>query len=72
MAAAFNLHNTGEMTGFSQSVEGFPSNMQPALAAAVDSGIPGADKAWSVFQARSIKPDYNTGPEWDVVPRTRN
>jgi hypothetical protein len=68
MAAAFKLRNLNEMWGHSHSVEGFPSNMQPGLAAAVDSGIPGAKEAWEKFQGRAQQPNYATGPEWDVVP----
>ena len=68
MAAAFKLTHIGEMTGYANGTQGFPSNMQPALAAAVDSGIPGAKEAWAKFQARTVKPDYSEGPVWDIVP----
>ncbi len=59
----------GEMTGYASSVEGFPSNMQPALAVAVTSGIPGAETAWKIFYERTIKPNYQMAPQWAVVPR---
>ncbi len=58
----------GEMTGYADSVEGYPSNMQPALAVAVDLGIPNAQAAWNQFMARSVKPNYAAGPQWAVVP----
>ncbi|QOY96545.1 hypothetical protein IM543_06420 [Massilia sp. UMI-21] len=69
MAAALKLR-TGEMTGYSASDSGFPSNMQPALAYAADAlGEPGR-KAWRRFMARSVKPDYGQGPQFAIVPRS--
>ncbi|MDI3289368.1 hypothetical protein [Polyangium sp. 15x6] len=68
MGAALMLQ-AGEMVGYSPSTQGYPSNMQPALAAAVESKIPGAQEAWDVFMARSVKPDYSTEPQFAVVPR---
>ncbi|NHZ92428.1 hypothetical protein F2P45_25980 [Massilia sp. CCM 8733] len=59
----------GEMTGYASSAEGFPANMQPALAAAADSGIPNARAAWDVFAKRTIKPDYGQRPQFAIVPR---
>ena len=68
MAASLKLAQ-GEMTGFSSSPTGFPSNMQPALAyAAGAAGDPGR-KAWERFMARSTKPDYGVGPQFAIVPR---
>lgn len=59
----------GQMTGFPYSPTGFPSNMQPALAAAVDSGIPGAAEGWRIFMGRSVQPDYSNYANFAVVPR---
>ncbi len=59
----------GEMPIFSYSVEGSPSNMQPALAVAAGSGIPNAKKAWDIFINRPIKPDYSVAPQFAIVPR---
>ena len=67
-ATALGLR-VGEMIGYAHSPSGYPANMQPALAAAVDSGIPGAAEAWARFQARPVKPDYRDYPVWAVVPR---
>jgi hypothetical protein len=68
MAQALKL-KPAEMTGYSSSTSGFPSNMQPALAYAADaSGKPGRD-AWQRFMARSVKPDYGTAPQFAIVPR---
>jgi hypothetical protein len=61
----------GEMTGYANSAEGFPSNMQPALAVAATFGVPNAQAAWDRFIARSVKPDYSAAPQWAVVPRGR-
>jgi len=70
MAAALKLR-TGEMTGYSPSNTGYPSNMQPALAYAADvAGAPGR-KAWRQFMARSVKPDYGEGAQFAIVPRGR-
>ncbi len=59
----------GEMTGAADSVAGYPSNMQPALAVAATSGIPNAQAAWAVFINRSVKPNYAEQPQWAIVPR---
>jgi hypothetical protein len=59
----------GDMYGYPWSPQGYPAVMQPALASAVDAGIPGADKAWKLFMSRPTKPDYSSYPNWDIVPR---
>jgi hypothetical protein len=66
---ASHTWKAGEMTGYADSPEGYPSNMQPALAAAADSGIAGGAQAWQVFIDRSVKPDYSEEPQFAVVPR---
>lgn len=58
-----------ELTGYPLSTEGFPSNYQPALAYAVDSGYEGGDRAWNIFMSRKTKPDYGTAPQFAIVPR---
>lgn len=68
MAAVLKL-KAGEMAGYSSSETGFPSNMQPALAYAADVGGEAGKKAWKVFMARSVKPDYGDGPQFAIVPR---
>lgn len=68
MANSLQLQ-VGEMTGYSLMGTGFPSNMQPALAYSADSGRTGGAAAWDVFAARSVKPDYSTGPQFAIVPR---
>ncbi len=69
-AMATNLGlKVGEMTGYSAVATGYPSNMQPALAYAADvGGSPGAS-AWTVFSARTVKPNYGLGPQFAIVPR---
>ena len=68
MAAALKL-KVGEMSGYASSAIGYPSNMQPALAYAVDAlGEPGR-KAWTKFMARAVKPDYSGAPQFAIVPR---
>ncbi|MFC0250895.1 RIFT barrel domain-containing protein [Massilia consociata] len=70
MAGLLGL-KVGEMSGYSSSVAGYPSNMQPALAYAADIGGTTGARAWSVFMSRSVKPDYALGPQFNIVPRTR-
>jgi hypothetical protein len=62
--------DVGRMVGLSDSTLGYPANMQPALAAAVDAGVPDAEKAWTRFQSRAIKPDYSQNPQWNIIPRS--
>lgn len=68
MAASLKLAQ-GEMTGFSTTPIGFPSNMQPALAYAAGAAGDKGRKAWERFMARSVKPDYGLGPQFAIVPR---
>lgn len=59
----------GEMLGYPASPTGFPANFQIGLAAAADSNVPNARRAWSIFKNRSAKPDYARSPQFAVVPR---
>jgi hypothetical protein len=63
----------GEMDGYPASATGFPANFQIGLAAAVNSGLPNAQTAWSIFEQRSVKPSgssaYNNFPNFAVLPR---
>lgn len=67
--ASFLKLKVGEMTGYSSTVIGYPSNMQPALAYAVDVRLSNGAAAWNKFMARSVKPNYGTGPQFAIVPR---
>jgi hypothetical protein len=67
--AAYLKQKVGEMVGYSTSTAGYPSNMQPALAYAVDGGVPNGAAAWARFMARSVKPNYGVGPQFAIVPR---
>jgi hypothetical protein len=68
MATFLNLR-VGEMTGYSDTPTGYPSNMQPALAYAAQVGGSAGAQAWSMFQNRTVKPDYGLGPQFAIVPR---
>jgi len=59
----------GRMVGYADSVLGYVANMQPALAVSADAGIPNATKAWTLFQNRTVKPDYSKNPQWNIIPR---
>ncbi len=67
--ASFLKLKVGEMTGYSSSISGYPSNMQPALAYAVDAGLPNGAAAWTTFMGRSVKPNYGLSPQFAIVPR---
>jgi hypothetical protein len=57
-----------KMDGYPDSPTGYPANMQPALAMAVDMGVTGAKEAWAKYQTRSPKQDYSKLPQFSVVP----
>jgi hypothetical protein len=59
----------GEMTGYSNYAMGYPSNMQPALAYAADAGGSAGKQAWAQFMARTVKPVYNSLPQFAIIPR---
>lgn len=60
----------GEMSGYPTDAQGYGANMQPALAAAVDSGIEGAEEGWKIYGGRSKKQRYDLGMQFAIVPRT--
>jgi hypothetical protein len=59
----------GDMANISNGYMGYPSNMQPALAYSVDSGIANSKTAWSLFMGRTVKPDYSLGAQFAILPR---
>jgi hypothetical protein len=59
----------GWMMGYGGQPDGYPANLQPALAIAVDAGIANASAGWTKFRGAASYPDYNTDPQWAVVPR---
>jgi hypothetical protein len=68
MASKLGL-KVGEMKGYASQVDGYPSDMQPALAYAAAAGGTAGKAAWTVFANRSVKPSYGTGPQFAIVPR---
>jgi len=73
--AACDSPTMASVLGLSQSTmigfvgpEGYPANLQPALAVAVDAGTPGAQNAWARFASSNSYPDYNSDPQWGIVP----
>ncbi len=60
----------GEMYGYSDSPVGYPANLQPALALAVDHGIANAGLAWQRLTDRAKFPDYSSNPQFAVTPRS--
>lgn len=59
----------GAIGGYPDWGMGFAANYQPALAAAVDIGYPGADDAWLVYSNRAVKQNWGVDPQFAVVPR---
>ncbi len=57
------------MAGYAGSTEGYPANLQPALAVAATSGITNASQAWATFANRASKPDYSQSPQFAILPR---
>jgi hypothetical protein len=68
MARLFKLKRAGEMMGDSNSPGGYPAQMQPALAAAVDAGVPGARQAWDKYKNRPVQPRSGIEAKWDILP----
>lgn len=66
MADVFALKKAGEMVG-----GGYPGNLQPALATAVDLSVPGAAEAWKKFQSRTKISD-DIYPNWNILPWQQN
>lgn len=67
-AKAMKIPKPGDFVGYPWSPQGFPSNMQPAVAAAADAVIPGGRRAWDVYAERPTKQDYSRYPNWAIVP----
>lgn len=57
------------MSGYPDLILGYPSNLQPAVAYSATYDVQGGDDAWTVFEGRSLKPDYNTAPQFAIEPR---
>ena len=68
MATALKL-KVGEMAGYAYSETGYPANLQPALAYSADVGGADGVRAWGVFAARTVKPDYRRSPQFAIIPR---
>ncbi len=58
-----------ELEGYADSPTGYPSNLRPALAVAVDARIPGAKDAWHRLMTSAVQPVYSDYPNWAVMPR---
>lgn len=73
LAHALHVPRPGDFAGYPSSPQGFVAHMQAAIAVAVDAGVPGAARAWKIYQRRPTKQDYSRYPNWDIVPaRQRN
>lgn len=59
----------GDLGNYPDDPTGYPSQLQPGLAAAADSGNPNGLAAWRKFMARPTKPSYSVQPQFALVPR---
>ncbi len=58
------------MDGYPDSPTGYPSNLRPALVAAVEANAPGAAAAWARFTGSAVQPNFANMPVWALVPRS--
>jgi hypothetical protein len=58
------------MSGRQTVVDSYYANLQAALAAAYDSGLPGAQIAWKRFVLSGQHPDYSNAPQWALIPHS--
>jgi hypothetical protein len=68
MASKLGL-KVGEMKGYASAVDGYPADLQPALAYAAAAGGAAGKSAWAVFAGRTVKPNYGAGAQFAIVPR---
>jgi hypothetical protein len=68
MAKALGLAKAGAMLG--DNTGGYVANLQPALAAAVDLAVPGAQQAWDKLQSRPFFTPAT--PQWSISPWPTN
>ena len=60
------------MTGYPTEPTGYVANLRPALATAVDAGLPGAVTAWNRMLNSQQQPNFNDNPIWGISPRSLN
>lgn len=60
----------GSFAGYPDQIGGYVANSQPAVAYGVTYGVDGGEDAWLVYEGRSLKPNYNEGPQFAIVPRS--
>ncbi len=58
------------MDGYPANPDGYGANFQPALAVAVNAGVPGAKEAWAKYETRNPKQNYSSAPQWAAVPES--
>lgn len=61
--------SVNEMIGGQDNPTYWFASLQPSLAAAYDSRVPGGRVGWARAQLSGIHPDYRDNPIWAVVPR---
>jgi hypothetical protein len=69
LANALGLPLNG-MVGSQTAVDSYYANLQAALAAAYDSGLPGGQTAWNRTLLAGQQPDYSDAPQWALLPHT--
>jgi hypothetical protein len=63
------LRGVNAMIGLQSTATHYFANLQPALAAAYDSGVAGGRTAWERAQASGVHPDYRDNPIFALMPR---
>lgn len=59
------------MDGYPDEGTGYPANMQPSLAAAVDAKTPGATDGWARYGTRDPKQNFTEAPQYAIVPKSQ-
>lgn len=62
-----NVLNT--TSGYPDQIGGYVANAQGAVAYAASYSATGGEDAWLVYSSNALKPDYNEGPQFAIVPR---
>ncbi len=65
----YGTYVIGQMPKYSHMDDGFPANLQPAMAYAATSDHPQGADAWLIFSSRAKIPLYTTSPVFAIVPR---
>lgn len=69
------MFKPGVISRYPDGANGYVAQMQPAVALAVDAGIPGAAEAWAKMRANPVQVvatgyySFGAAPMWNIIPR---